>query len=103
MPIYEYACKLCGHRLETIQKFNDLPLKVCPDCKGEGLKRLISTSAFHLKGSGWYVTDFKNKPAQKTSTSEPKKAPEATTENSVEKPAVSGETKPGCDSCSCKV
>jgi len=56
MPLYEYECQSCHRRIEKIQKFSDPPLEVCPHCGG-GLEKLISSPAFHLKGSGWYVTD----------------------------------------------
>lgn len=64
MPIYEYECKVCGHTFDTIQNFKEEPLTDCPVCKKPALKKLISASAFHLKGSGWYVTDFKNPPTK---------------------------------------
>lgn len=59
MPIYEYKCLNCGHQFEKIQKFSDKPAKVCPKCSTDGLKKLISSPSFRLKGSGWYETDFK--------------------------------------------
>ena len=59
MPIYEYECGNCGHRLESIQKFSDEPLTDCPECQQTALKKLVSAAAFHLKGNGWYVTDFR--------------------------------------------
>ena len=59
MPIYEYECGSCGHRLEAIQKMADLALKDCPACGKAALKKLISATGFRLKGSGWYATDFK--------------------------------------------
>ena len=61
MPIYEYECGKCGHVLEAIQKFNDEPLTECPACHEHRLHKRVSAAAFHLKGSGWYVTDFRNK------------------------------------------
>lgn len=61
MPIYEYQCKNCGHELEVMQKFSDQPLKACPECHKDDLQKLVSSSAFHLKGGGWYVTDIKGK------------------------------------------
>ncbi|MFZ0219255.1 MAG: zinc ribbon domain-containing protein [Candidatus Aquirickettsiella sp.] len=64
MPIYEYECKACGHTFDTIQSFSEEPLSDCPVCKEPALKKLVSAPAFHLKGSGWYVTDFKNPPAK---------------------------------------
>ena len=60
MPIYEYQCTECGHRLEVIQNLFDTPLKQCPACDRESLRKLISAAAFRLKGTGWYATDFKN-------------------------------------------
>jgi putative FmdB family regulatory protein len=59
MPIYEYECKACGHRLEMIQKISDDPLTECPECREPELKKLISAAGFRLKGGGWYETDFK--------------------------------------------
>jgi putative FmdB family regulatory protein len=59
MPIYEYQCGACGHTLETLQKISEPPLTVCPACGAEAMKKLISASAFRLKGGGWYETDFK--------------------------------------------
>lgn len=60
MPIYEYKCEKCGHELEAIQKFSDEPLTECPACKEQALKKKLSAAAFHLKGSGWYQSDFKD-------------------------------------------
>ena len=60
MPIYEYGCSSCGHALEALQKLNDKPLRKCPECGRQTLKRLMSAPAFRLKGGGWYETDFKS-------------------------------------------
>lgn len=57
MPIYEYECTKCGDEFEVLQSFSDKPLKKCKKCKGR-LHKKVSQSAFHLKGSGWYVTDY---------------------------------------------
>ena len=57
MPIYEYRCLDCGHQFELMQKFSDPPAETCTACAGT-VQKLISRSAFHLKGSGWYVTDY---------------------------------------------
>jgi putative FmdB family regulatory protein len=68
MPIYEYRCASCGHELEALQKLSDAPLAECPACHKPELKKLVSAAGFQLKGSGWYVTDFRNsgnKPAGK--------------------------------------
>jgi len=69
MPIYEYRCAACGHKLEALQKFTEAPLSDCPVCGKSSLSKLVSVAGFQLKGSGWYATDFKNsgaKPAAKS-------------------------------------
>jgi putative FmdB family regulatory protein len=60
MPFYEYECPNCGYRDEVLQKISDKPLKKCPTCGRNGLKKLMSAPVFRLKGSGWYETDFKS-------------------------------------------
>ncbi len=60
MPIYEYVCNDCGHALEALQKISDEPLRLCPACNKESLKKKISAPGFRLSGSGWYETDFKS-------------------------------------------
>lgn len=67
MPIYEYQCENCGRVDEVIQKFSDAPLASCRHCNGK-LHKLISHSAFHLKGTGWYVTDYAAKKGGGTQT-----------------------------------
>jgi putative FmdB family regulatory protein len=57
MPLYEYECDACGHRFEVIQKFSDAPIDKCPVCGGT-VHKLQSAPAFHLKGTGWYATDY---------------------------------------------
>lgn len=64
MPIYEYRCSACGHELEALQKFSDAPLANCPSCHAATLVKLLSAAGFKLKGSGWYVTDFKGSGAK---------------------------------------
>lgn len=59
MPIYEYECSDCGKKFEIFQKISEGPLQVCRECSGH-LHRLISNCSFQLKGSGWYVTDYKS-------------------------------------------
>ena len=65
MPIYEYRCASCGHELEALQKLSDAPLTDCPACHRAALQKKVSAAGFKLKGSGWYVTDFRNKDAKK--------------------------------------
>lgn len=66
MPIYEYICSACGHEEEFIQKINDKPLTKCPKCGKQKFTKQISSTAFQLKGEGWYVTDFRDKNKKKT-------------------------------------
>jgi putative FmdB family regulatory protein len=68
MPLREYQCDACGHRFEVIQKMSDPPLEVCPKCGGV-IHKLQAAPAFHLKGTGWYATDY----AKKDQSSEGKK------------------------------
>lgn len=84
MPIYEYACPDCGHAGEHMQKLADAPIAACPTCGSGKYFKKISAAGFALKGSGWYVTDFKNggsaaKPAASTAaeTSAPAKSESA--------------------------
>ncbi|MFP5345091.1 MAG: zinc ribbon domain-containing protein [Gammaproteobacteria bacterium] len=81
MPIYEYQCSACGHRLEVIQKFSDAPLTDCPECGKSALQKMISAPSFQLKGGGWYQTDFKGmgrkKPDAGGETSKPASADKA--------------------------
>ena len=85
MPIYEYQCKSCGELTEAMQKISDPVLTDCPECNKPELKKLLSASAFRLKGGGWYETDFKGG----------KKKNLASSDNHC--PAK--DTKSGCGSC----
>jgi putative FmdB family regulatory protein len=70
MPIYAYKCESCGHALDVLQKMSDAPLTDCPSCGSATLAKQVTAAGFQLKGSGWYVTDFKSGGA--TSTPPPK-------------------------------
>ena len=68
MPIYEYRCASCGHQQEFLQKVSDAPHTRCTKCGQETFSKMVTAAGFHLKGSGWYATDFKgggSKPAAK--------------------------------------
>ena len=69
MPLYEYECDNCGHRFEVIQKFSDAPIEKCPKCGGP-VHKLQSAPAFHLKGTGWYITDYAKKDQSGTDKSD---------------------------------
>ncbi len=103
MPIYEYECEKCGQQTEALQRFSDPPISKCESCHGK-LKKLISQSTFHLKGTGWYVTDYAPKSASsnaasnsgktqgeasKTDKKAPKIEAKSSTENSAKKDSPS--------------
>ena len=86
MPTYAYRCKSCAYEFEELQKFSDKPLVSCPRCKKKKLARVIGGAGFVFKGSGFYLTDYKKKPAAEGEAKPP--APKET------KSDGKGETKP---------
>lgn len=64
MPIYGYSCSSCGAQKDVMQKISDAPLTTCPECGKATITKQITAAGIQLKGSGYYATDFKNKPAQ---------------------------------------
>jgi len=70
MPIYAYKCESCGHAKDVLQKISDAPLTVCPQCGAPAFKKQVTAAGFQLKGSGWYVTDFRG--GNSTGTPAPK-------------------------------
>ena len=106
MPMYEYRCTSCGHTLEVIQKYNDKPLKKCTECRGP-LEKLISRSAFQLKGGGWYNEGYGG---QGKSSLPSSSSPSSSSTEPATKPGKPSGTKPeggkksaagGCGSGSC--
>jgi putative FmdB family regulatory protein len=95
MPIYEYTCSFCEHHVEILQKFSDAPLTTCPTCQKEGLSKLISNTSFQLKGTGWYVTDIRDKDKPKTAKKEGEGTESAapTNEKEKDKPKIKEEKK----------
>ncbi|MCW5601623.1 zinc ribbon domain-containing protein [Nitrosomonas sp.] len=87
MPIYEYICRSCGLEKEHLQKMSDAPIEHCPECGSRDYIKQISAAGFQLKGSGWYVTDFKNKPVAGA-----KSKTESKSESKTESPAPSPAT-----------
>ncbi|MDP1708288.1 MAG: zinc ribbon domain-containing protein [Gammaproteobacteria bacterium] len=107
MPIYDYECTQCGHRVEVMQKFSDAPPAACPACSQPTLRKLLSAPSFHLKGSGWYQTDFKHagqkKPADpaKSESEKPASTNSDTaeaTKTPAEKSAADSTAKPSAPS-----
>jgi putative FmdB family regulatory protein len=80
MPIYAYRCEACGFAKDVLQKISDPQLTVCPTCGKESFKKQLTAAGFQLKGSGWYVTDFRGgtPPATGTATGPAKDAPAPT-------------------------
>ncbi|MEJ8820777.1 FmdB family zinc ribbon protein [Variovorax humicola] len=60
MPIYAYKCSACGFAKDVLQKMSDAPLSVCPTCHASAFEKQVTAAGFQLKGSGWYVTDFRD-------------------------------------------
>ena len=71
MPIYAYKCSACGHAKDVLQKISDAPLTVCPECGQSAFSKQVTAAGFQLKGSGWYVTDFRGNGSGGASTSAP--------------------------------
>lgn len=97
MPIYEYQCGGCGHLLEAFQGVNDKPLKTCPKCHQSTLNKLISSTSFQLKGTGWYQTDYSNKNKAPATADKPKEDGVNTSsgsENSKSMETKSADSKP---------
>jgi len=93
MPIYEYQCESCQHTFEVWQKITEGPVKKCESCGSKKVSKLISQSSFHLKGTGWYLTDYsrkngssETKSSQKSSDST-SSASTSTSESSASKPS----------------
>ena len=106
MPIYAYKCGSCGHAKDVLQKISDAPLTTCPSCGAEAFSKQLTAAGFQLKGSGWYVTDFRGGSGGTSApaTSAPAASPDASAkpaESSASKsegPAAAG----GCGtSCAC--
>ncbi len=79
MPIYAYRCAACGHAQDVLQRMSDPQLTTCPSCGAEAYSKQVTAAGFQLKGSGWYVTDFRSG------------------NNAPAKPAEGGEAKPAGD------
>ena len=97
VPIYEYRCNSCGAEKEHFQKMSDDPIASCHACGSDDYIKLISAAGFQLKGSGWYVTDFKDnnkkpEPSKKTESTTTPAAKNAKNTSSTTKPSPSSTT-----------
>ena len=114
MPIYAYRCSTCGHAQDVLQKMSDPLLTVCPACGAAAFEKQLTAAGFQLKGSGWYVTDFRGgntaaakkdgdekaadgaaeKPADKANDKPAEKPTDKAAEKSVDKPLDKAANKP---------
>jgi putative FmdB family regulatory protein len=95
MPFYEYECSNCKFYVEALQKISDAPLKQCPSCKKQTLKKLVSAPNFRLKGGGWYETDFKSESEEKRNLADREEAAETKSEETKEVKPEAKEAKEG--------
>ena len=87
MPIYAYRCGACGHSRDVLQKLSDPLLTTCPACGAEAFSKQVTAAGFQLKGSGWYVTDFRDNGSGRK--------PDAKTEDKADgKPEAGSDAKP---------
>jgi putative FmdB family regulatory protein len=93
MPIYAYKCSACGFAKDALQKMSDAPLTVCPACGASAFEKQVTAAGFQLKGSGWYVTDFrdgggkKSEPATSSASGESSSSPSSSTTTAAPSPA----------------
>lgn len=93
MPIYEYQCKKCGKKFDVFQKITDPEVTSCGSCHGP-VKKLVSLSTFHLKGAGWYVTDYGGKKAPVGNSSKDEtQTPSSPSKPETAKPASTADSK----------
>ncbi len=99
MPTYEYRCENCGNEIEVLQSMKDAPLTKCPKCGEETLKKMISGGAgLIFKGSGFYLTDYKNKTSTNSNTSSSGSAAKTPDTKTESKSEGKSETKTGTKS-----
>lgn len=97
MPIYEYLCEKCGHEFEREQRITEDPVKVCPECRAKKVRRLISRTAFVLKGGGWYSDLYSSAKSGGDSAEKSESSAPAPASESSAKPAASSETSTKSD------
>ena len=101
MPIYAYECGACGATHDFLQKMGEGRKRKCPSCGELRLRKLVTAAAFHLKGTGWYVTDFRDKDKKKEpeeGTEKKKPEGESKTEAAGKKDSTSGDAKSSSES-----
>ncbi len=99
MPIYAYRCESCGFQKDVLQKMSDAPLTQCPQCEKDSFRKQVTAAGFQLKGSGWYVTDFRggsngSNAAAGAASSQSEAKPEAKAEGKAEAKSESSTAAP---------
>lgn len=104
MPIYAYRCEACDFEKDVLQKLSDVPLTQCPSCGKASFAKQVTAAGFQLKGSGWYVTDFRSGNGGGNGTNKPKEAQESSADRATNasdsssaapaEPATKSATKP---------
>ena len=94
MPIYAYKCSACGHAKDVLQKMSDAPLSDCPACGAAAFSKQVTAAGFQLKGSGWYVTDFRGGDSSGKASSDSKGASGASAAPAASAPAPAAAAAP---------
>ena len=96
MPIYEYRCGACGFQQEFLQKMSAALLTDCPECGKPSFSKMVTAAGFHLKGSGWYATDFKHgaKPKSQPADTPAAKSEDKPAPKANDQPAAKADAKP---------
>ncbi|WP_321931012.1 FmdB family zinc ribbon protein [Paraburkholderia guartelaensis] len=98
MPIYAYRCESCGFDKDVLQKMSDAPLTQCPSCGADTFRKQVTAAGFQLKGSGWYVTDFRSGNGGKSGAATGAKAAGESASSEGSKPAGEGAASASTDS-----
>jgi putative FmdB family regulatory protein len=98
MPIYAYRCEECGFAKDVLQKMSDAPLTYCEACGKPSFKKQVTAAGFQLKGTGWYVTDFRGGNAPATGSAPSTPADSSATPAATPAPAPAASTGSGGDS-----
>jgi putative FmdB family regulatory protein len=101
MPIYAYKCSSCGHAQDVLQKISDAPLTVCTACGAATFAKQLTAAGFQLKGSGWYVTDFKNGSSGKKDSGKGETKPDTASADSKPATQTAAATQAACGSGAC--
>lgn len=94
MPIYAYRCEACGFAKDVLQKISDAPLTDCPECGKAEFRKQLTAAGFQLKGTGWYVTDFRGGSGGSAGTSAPATAASSDSSTATAPASSASDSKP---------